>query len=306
MLTGFIIGIPSLAWVLVMFVFILYMVGLIFRLFFGPADGQNLMSVCGPADDIVDLSNADCPVHWIYGEEFFGTVQKSMFTSFRFMLGDYSTRGGKSIIVAFSAGYGKLFEVIFVAWMIIVIFGLFNIITAIFVDSTISGLKYNDIKRKYAKQYERKYVTGKLSAILERIQELHKDYATNATSKSAVSLQEPWMKVWDTQRISFDIDEFVVIMSDEMVKELFQDIDIDMANPLGAFDTFDPNGDGQVSVPEMVGAIMQLRGEPEKKDIVSGSLAIKALHEKFDKLTKLFVEGAMANEPLVHALDTKI
>jgi len=299
MLTGFIIGIPSLSWVLVLFVFILYMVGLIFRLFFGPADGQNLMSVCGPADDIVDLSNADCPVHWIYGEEFFGTVQKSMFTSFRFMLGDYSTRGGKSIIVAFSQGYGKMFEVVFVSWMIMVIFGLFNIITAIFVDSTISGLKYNDIKRKYAKQYERKYVTSKLSAILERMQDLHNDYIlTHDPTSCSPCLQDPWMKVWDTTRICFDKDEFVFIMGDGAVKELFQDIDIDMANPLGLFDTFDPTGDGKVTVPEMIGAIMLLRGEPEKKDIISGWLAIKALHEKFDKLTKLVTEGSAATDPL--------
>lgn len=36
-------------------------------------------------------------------------------------------------------------EVVFVTFMIVVIFGLFNIITAIFVDSTTTGLKHNDI-----------------------------------------------------------------------------------------------------------------------------------------------------------------
>lgn len=61
--------------------------------------------------------------------------------------GDYSTRGGKSMIIAMSAGYGIVFELVFVSFMIIVIFGLFNIITAIFVDSTTAGLKHNDVKR---------------------------------------------------------------------------------------------------------------------------------------------------------------
>merc|ERR1711972_624883 len=98
-----------------------------------------------------------CKVSYLYGEEFFGTVRLAMFTTFRFMLGDYSTRGGKSIVVAFSQDYGWKFELVFVAWMIIVIFGLFNIITAIFVDTTVAGLKHNDVKRKYAQQYERMY-----------------------------------------------------------------------------------------------------------------------------------------------------
>lgn len=47
------------------------------------------------------------------------------------------------MIVAFSYGYGGFFETVFVGWMIIVIFGLFNIITAIFVDTTTSGLNWD-------------------------------------------------------------------------------------------------------------------------------------------------------------------
>mmetsp|Transcript_57941 Transcript_57941/g.188450 ORF Transcript_57941/g.188450 Transcript_57941/m.188450 type:complete len:454 (+) Transcript_57941:2-1363(+) len=124
MLSGFLIGIPALLWVLAFFVFILYMVGLMFRLAFGPLENESYTWRCGAADDITNFSDPECPVHFVYGEEFFGTMSKAMFTTFRFMLGDYSTRGGKSIVVAFSAGYGAQFEIIFVGWMIVVIFGL--------------------------------------------------------------------------------------------------------------------------------------------------------------------------------------
>jgi hypothetical protein len=288
MMVGFIIGLPSLGWVLVLFIFILYMVGLCFRLAFGPTAGQDL-SHCVEGDAITDYHDPSCPVHWIYGEEFFGTVSLSMFTAFRFMLGDYSTRGGKSIVVAFSQGYGAPFDTVFVAWMIVVIFGLFNIITAIFVDTTIAGLKYNDVKRKFAKQYERRYVINKLGAILDRLRKLHMEIDKARSMRKSISIKEPWLKTWDTQKIAFDIDEFAMVMEDEEVKQLLQDMDIDMTNPTGAFDTFDADGAGTVTVQEMCQAIIKLRGEPEKKDLIAGWVAIKSLHDKVDHFTNLVI-----------------
>mmetsp|Transcript_163984 Transcript_163984/g.521351 ORF Transcript_163984/g.521351 Transcript_163984/m.521351 type:complete len:719 (+) Transcript_163984:103-2259(+) len=161
MLVGFVIGLPSLLWVLCMFVAILCMFGLFFRLMFGPTDPTQVgqyFAECGVGDDVTDLKDEACPVHLMYGEEYFGSVGDSMFTCFRFMLGDYSSRGGKSVVIAFSQHYGFKFDVVFVMWMITCIFGIFNIITAIFVDTTVAGLKHNDVKRKYAQQYERAYV----------------------------------------------------------------------------------------------------------------------------------------------------
>merc|ERR1712014_24610 len=108
----------------------------------------------------------------MYGEEFFPDVSTSMFTSFRFMLGDFGTRSGKSLVVILSQGYGQTFNVPFVCSMIVVIFCVFNIITAIFVDSTISGVKHNDVKRKYAQQCEKDFVRGKLQDLLERVSTL--------------------------------------------------------------------------------------------------------------------------------------
>merc|ERR1719188_1133747 len=113
-------------------------------------------------DDVSDLNDAKCKIHQMYGQEFFGDVATSMFTAFRWMLGDYGTRGGKSLTVALSQGYGGAFDTLFVFWMIVVTFGVFNIIVAIFVDSTTSGLKTNDARRKYVRQYERNYVKKKL------------------------------------------------------------------------------------------------------------------------------------------------
>merc|ERR1712176_953603 len=101
----------------------------------------------------------------MYGEEFCGTLTLSMFTAFRFMLGDFSTRKGSSLVVAFSEGYGWRFQAVFVTWMVIVNYGFHNIISALFVDATISGLRHNDSKRKLVRQYERAFVEVKLKEL---------------------------------------------------------------------------------------------------------------------------------------------
>jgi len=213
MLVGFVIGLPSLLWVLMFFLLILCLLGLTFRILFGPAGEERLVDTCGSPDDMVVLTDLDCPVHWMYGEEFFSSVPLSMFTVFRFMLGDYSTRGGKSLIVAFSQGYGPKFDMVFVAWMIVVIFGLFNIITAIFVDTTVAGLKHNDVKRKYALQYKRQYVGSKLKQVVHRIQRLLTDMRDEETQSTVFDVPRPSLCSTD-----FSEDEYIDIMEDEYIK----------------------------------------------------------------------------------------
>merc|ERR1712190_40703 len=86
------------------------------------------------------------------------------------MIGDFSTASGKSLSAILSRGYGGPFNAAFVIMMVMIIFGLFNIITAIFVDATTAGLKHNDAKRKYASQHERKFVRTKLHSLIQVVE----------------------------------------------------------------------------------------------------------------------------------------
>jgi len=323
MLVGFVIGIPSLVWVLVLFLSVLYSMGLLFRITLGPGPDQDLLAECGWPDDYPDIGDDRCKVHWMYGEEFFPSVKTAMFTTFRFMIGDYSSRSGKSLAVAFSQGYGDFFHLVFCVGMITVQFGLFNIITAIFVDSTISGLKTNDTKRKYARQYESKFVKEKLKDLLERVGYLAltqkfenlKVRSTPSRRSRALRLLESFglqteesmqrasqqsrvLNQAQMQRLSrCDIEElelneelFLQVLEDDVVKLLMQDLDVDIFNPTDLFGTFDPDESGTVTVPEMVQAVMKLRGEPVKNDVIATVVSIKSLHEKFDGLKSMVME----------------
>jgi len=283
MLVGFIIGMPSLFWVLIFFLLVLFMIGLTFRFMFGPSRGQDLLSQCGYPDDMVDFDDPLCKISYMYGEEFFRSVPQAMFTTFRFMLGDYGTRGGKSLVVALAQDYGVKFQLLFVTWMIISIFGLFNIITAIFVDTTVAGLKHNDVKRKYIRQYERMYVAGKLTELLERARTMA--LAQRSTLNHHRSLSSTGKNDGScTRQVEMNEDTFVMIMEDPAVKQLLSDLDIDMFNPAGMFFTFDGEGNGSLSLQELAKGIMKLRGDLQKCDLIASWVASRSLHDKFDAL----------------------
>lgn len=292
MLVGLAIGMPSLLWVLVLFVVVLYSFGLLLRFMLGPQAEQDLISTCGFGDDVVVGEDPDCPIHSVYGEEFFGSLSLSMFTTFRFMLGDSSTAGGKSLAVMFSQGYGSSFMILYSCFMVAVMFGLFNIITAIFVDSTIAGLKHNDVRRKYARQYEKNYVQGKLRNFLQRVSEIvaarrdgnAEDIVAPASIRKSVAMNSVQPMLEEMQLLTLDEDDFREVMEDMVIKMVLQDLDVEMYNPSGMFDTFDPDGNKSITTSEMIQAIMKLRGGPQKNDLIASWVAIKALHEKVDDL----------------------
>jgi len=283
MVIGCVVGLPSLLWVLLLLMLILYMTGMMFRLIVGNEEGRSYIGECGMLpddaisllsyDDAFDVDRTDCVVHWMYGEEFFGSVPASMFTAFRFMLGDYGTLAGRSLVVAFEKGYGNRFRIPFVIWMVVVIFGIFNVITAVFVDATSSGLKLMGLKRKYARKYERTYVKHKLKALVTRLS------AILSESKMGYSSEGTGVEM-RTMRL----EEFLVLLVDEEFNSLLQDLDIEIWDPVGFFETCDTDYSGEVTVEEFIQGVLKLRGDPHKCDVVATFLAIRSVQRQLDEV----------------------
>jgi len=286
-----------------------------------------MITLCGMMPDDLVQGTEECLLHYMYGEEFFGTVRQAMFTIFRFMIGDTSTVAGKSLTVALSRGYGARFQLVYGLGMIAVIFGLFNIITAIFVDSTISGLKHNDLKRKHLRQYERKFVRARLKELWQRIAEVkilrmthsERQIAEITKQNSSGLLQRANSLAYKANRagnrdrevylsaveLPEDIPceslkvsevEFFEILDDQVVQIILSDLDVNLLDPTGLFDTFDPNGDGVVTMKEMLHAIMRLRGEPQKNDLIASWVAMRALHERMDSLQAMLSSSQQAEK----------
>lgn len=279
MLVGFIIGIPSLLWVLFMFIFVLVMFGMFGRMMFGPQPGQDSQywtKRCGmKGDDVQTINDPDCPLALMFGEEFFGSVGISMFTCFRFMLGDYSSRAGVSISVTFAQEFGAGFMVAYVAWMIVVIFGLFNIITAIFVDTLTAGLKHNEEQRKRGQQYEHAFVRKKMVNVMNRISALNDTgilRLTDGPLDGAVCLTE---------------EQFLLLVDDEQIQSLLADLDVEVDNVPGMYSTFDGDDRGKITLRELLDGVMKLRGVCHKADVIGCWVSTRMLHDKVDHLLSL-------------------
>merc|ERR1712079_310349 len=146
--------------------------------------------------------------------------------------------------------------------MIIVIFGLFNIITAVFVESTISGLKHNDLKKKYAHTF----VKHRLRRLVSRL------HRVSCVEDSAAGMTT-----------SFDQDEFRLILQDEEIKELLHELDIEVFDQRGLFDILDANGSGQITLPQFINGVLNVRGDPRKNDVIACWSSILSLHQKLDQ-----------------------
>ena len=76
-----------------------------------------------------------------YADSYCGSVMGCQFTVFRCILGDCTTADGENLVAIFSKGFGPAFDFVYCSGMVVVFFGLFNVITAIFVEATLKGLE---------------------------------------------------------------------------------------------------------------------------------------------------------------------
>jgi len=276
LLAGLLIGMPWLFWVLVLLFLILYSMGVCLRLMLGPTGSvKETMDRCGSGDSsaVAFPDDAECQnVHLLYGEEFFGDVPTSMFTLFRCLIGDCSTRTGQSLTAHFAEGYGTRFYVLYGVGMICIIFGLFNVITALFVESTLSGLKYNDVQKKYARMYESRYVYQKMSQLIQRIRHLH------PTGEKEMA------------NMTVTRDDFQLLIKDRRVNSLLDDLDVASMGRADLFELVDFDRDGVITLPDMVVGMMKLRGDTQKSDIMANWVAIRTLHDRFVDFERTAIE----------------
>jgi len=125
MLNGAVGGIRTLFWSIVLICMPLFVVALVLRETLGQEE---------------DADN---------GAEMFSSLTMSFFSVFRCVVaGDCTAADGRPIFVLVSARYGWGYGALYGFTVIVMVFGLFNVIVAIYVENTVAAAKYNDMKKK--------------------------------------------------------------------------------------------------------------------------------------------------------------
>jgi hypothetical protein len=312
MLQGFMLGLPALLWVFVLIWIVVWVLGAALRSVVGPKPGDELLTdKCGfNGDNAFGPDNTDVIEEFpecanrakLYADEYCPTVAKCSFTVFRCMIGDCSSKGGQSLPGHLSAGYKERFEFVYVLGMIVLIFGLFNIITAVFVESTMKGLAAEDRQVKRQEKYQVKHVKRALQHLVQRIANISEIYKAsndqdeeniqmstgvrlfkrlqNSMFSSSRSPSHENQPSTDLSKLTLSEGAFNEVLKDDVVQCILCELDIDLGTDnAGVFHLFKTDSEGQLPLPEMLVTMMKVRGDTSKADFIGPSVLIKTLTE---------------------------
>merc|ERR1740121_495012 len=148
MVHGMLGGSTTLYWATLLFFLAIYVVALVFR--------ETLGRKAYPH---------------IYGS--FRTVPKALFTTFRCSFGDCNDEEGYPIFEHVALKYGMWHTLFFCIFTFAITIGLFNVIAAMFVESTVSTAVALNKKRANERLQDKKLWANQIYIIIRKLLELH-------------------------------------------------------------------------------------------------------------------------------------
>jgi hypothetical protein len=316
MLSGLLLGLPALLWVSVLLSTILWMIAFGLRSVIGPQPGKELLiDTCGgfDGDSLLNASVVeDIPecadTYRLYAEEYCPTVLGCSYMVFRCMIGDCSSKGGQSLPGHLAYGYGWRFMLTYCLGMLFLVFGLFNVITAIFVDSTMKGVAAENLWVKRVNKYNAKHMKRSLHKLVARIMTIsaNSKKATHPLAKSTtmglvsaqvgktitgiLSIGEDQEhgdsdSVVNSSSLMISEGAFTMLLKDEAVQKIFDELDINLgADDAGIFQSLKKDGNGQVRLPDLLDTLIKLRGDASKADLVMPSVMADSLSEEIHEV----------------------
>lgn len=297
MVCGVFAGLRTLFWAIVLLVFFIYCCSVA------------LMQTVGQADIVIDDQ---------YNTVLFKGLIWSMFNVFRCFMSDGALPDGTPLLGHLEARYGSSFVVPYSFANLFLVFGIFNLIAAIFVENVMASAR---AKRELTEDGERVRVALALRNLLLKFCGVKS--VSNIASRKTLAEHKPplkqriinYMQVklkafteGDEYKLQQDHEYFEVdgvitremfdnAIRDQETWHLLDDLEINCdRNEL--FDVLDADGSGEIDVYEMISGLMKMRsGGSDKSDAVATLLHLRAVQDSLRKLrvdsSKIykFVEG---------------
>jgi len=256
MIRGMFGGMSTLAWSFVFLAASIYIFSLIFRVSLGPNSGSEAANA---------VTNAD--LAW-----YFRTVPRSMFTVFRCSFGDCSTTSGTPLLELITSEGGHFMAFLFCGFFFIMVIGMFNVISAIFVESTMTSAAEVSNERLHSRLNNPQIWSVNVIRILQKLMLRHAGRVESMT-------YEDWKDVEFPRAV---IDTAVAVDAD--IQAALTELDIDPHTFDCLSDILDPDNGGTVGALELVEGLRRLRGEQRRGDIVAVDLMMRSLQCKVDDI----------------------
>jgi len=261
MVKGLICGFKTLFWSMVLLIVTIWIIaafatGLLGR---GPSTGSTILDMHG----------------------LFSSIPRSMFTIFRCFSGDCSDDAGRSVLMLLTNAFGASFAVPYILCCMLVTFGIFNLITAVYVDNTLEAAKLHHELDKKKKDRESLRVAHITKELLKKFSTANHVFdENNSVSVSGLSKMIRGKQSDDMHVLKMTVskDLFLLVIQDPEVQTLMDNLDIP-PDRAGLFDIFDADCNGSLEVSELVQGLLKVRGEPRKSDMLAALLSVRALQD---------------------------
>eukprot|EP00929_Paragymnodinium_shiwhaense_P002628 TRINITY_DN102938_c0_g1_i1.p1 TRINITY_DN102938_c0_g1~~TRINITY_DN102938_c0_g1_i1.p1 ORF type:complete len:959 (+),score=196.80 TRINITY_DN102938_c0_g1_i1:162-3038(+) len=285
MVKGVVAGLRTLFWAIVLLLLLVYLAAVLLRQTVGEAQIRR--------DDG-------------YETVLFSSVAWSMFTVFRLFMGDTSLADGTPLVAHLWERYTWYFGGPYAVFMLFIVFGIFNMVTAVFVENVIDSAQ---AKKQLVDEAERILVAQRLRSLILLLggrpegEVVHTSFweATQARVKKkfsgvlkkmggmfSLSTQEADMEALnsDITEVALELaltgiiskEVFLEGLEDPAIHTILDDLEIHMADRSLLFDVLDSDASGELDLCEFVGGLMKLRiSSADKSDGVATALGVRSM-----------------------------
>eukprot|EP00928_Gymnodinium_smaydae_P062678 TRINITY_DN4648_c0_g2_i1.p1 TRINITY_DN4648_c0_g2~~TRINITY_DN4648_c0_g2_i1.p1 ORF type:complete len:577 (+),score=87.85 TRINITY_DN4648_c0_g2_i1:110-1840(+) len=252
MLQGMFGGLATLGWSFVLLMITVYVMALVFRESFGAANQDEVF-------------------------EYFSSVPRAMFTTFRCSFGDCTDKRGVPILEMIQNNHGSLFSGIYCLFVFFVTVGLFNVISAIFVEATVGAATSLHTRKKKARLRDETRWCMNVSVIIQRLLERVEGHSIEGSLSDNID---------DIYLLEVPNDVIDDLVSDDIVVRALNNLDIDHEDRDYLSEILDPDHGGTINVIELVEGLRRLRGEPRRSDIVTVNLILRNIQLSLSEISQ--------------------
>eukprot|EP00929_Paragymnodinium_shiwhaense_P077689 TRINITY_DN40043_c0_g1_i1.p1 TRINITY_DN40043_c0_g1~~TRINITY_DN40043_c0_g1_i1.p1 ORF type:complete len:639 (+),score=129.02 TRINITY_DN40043_c0_g1_i1:58-1974(+) len=226
---------------------------------------------------------------------YFQSVGRGMYTILRCSFGDCSTDTGTPIFALSHGDYGSGFAAFFCMFQFVMIIGIFNVISAIFVDKIMEASrvheKYNRHKRLGDKDLFARNVSKLLRCLVDTSPAARRMMEQMGCCSPDDPDNQPTIEDLATLDILPETMEQVVKMP--VAQQALQELDISEEDHGRLFDILDADNSGSLMLPEVILGLSRLRGEARRSDTIAIDLMVRSILTKVHKVSKK-VDRALA------------
>eukprot|EP00812_Abedinium_dasypus_P010493 NODE_410_length_1590_cov_294.908795.p1 GENE.NODE_410_length_1590_cov_294.908795~~NODE_410_length_1590_cov_294.908795.p1 ORF type:complete len:461 (-),score=139.46 NODE_410_length_1590_cov_294.908795:128-1510(-) len=222
-----------------------------------------------------------------HGEEFvaemgklFSTLEMSLLTVFRCFIGSCDTSFGTPIVAMLTDVYGWPFSLGYCAATVVVEFGLFNLIMAIYLEKTLACARSGADTAK-AVRHEAFNIARDLRQLLTMV--CAAQHAVNTHTGHRLDkgmLGKVVASASDADFLNFDIvitrEVFLVVQEHPLVNSIFDSLGVP-PDRKGLFEVLDADQSGALELRELVQGLLKVSGDAQQIDVLGGALGMRAV-----------------------------